>query len=320
MLHEIEGVEREIRSREDLVLEEMEKAEGLAADVRREEGAFKEIERDDEGRARRDRRPRGEALRRGLPPPRGAPGGVRRAAGGRADALRARGEEARHGGGRGEGRRVPDLPRAGCGCRCGSSCARATRSSSASRATASSTTSRRRRPSSSSRDAGPPPARRRREPRQPRRGGLRRARVRRPTAARWPSSTATSARPPTTWPSTRPCSTGCASPSRAGRARSRCSPTRSCSCARSTGRYRVKNPGLQPLFREAQSLLARFDRARVTPRPPRAEPRGRRASRTAPWTSRPRTCSRPAGRGYGRAKPTKLIIRPAPRPSRRYEW
>ena len=30
------------------------------------------------------------------------------------------------------------------------------------------------------------------------------------------------------------------------------------------GRYRVKNPGLQPLFREAQSLLARFERARVT--------------------------------------------------------
>jgi ribonuclease HI len=30
------------------------------------------------------------------------------------------------------------------------------------------------------------------------------------------------------------------------------------------GRYRVKNPGLQPLFREAQGLLARFERARVT--------------------------------------------------------
>jgi ribonuclease HI len=30
------------------------------------------------------------------------------------------------------------------------------------------------------------------------------------------------------------------------------------------GRYRVKNPGLQPLFREAQSLLARFSRARVS--------------------------------------------------------
>ena len=30
------------------------------------------------------------------------------------------------------------------------------------------------------------------------------------------------------------------------------------------GRYRVKNPGLQPLHREAAALLARFSRARVT--------------------------------------------------------
>jgi ribonuclease HI len=30
------------------------------------------------------------------------------------------------------------------------------------------------------------------------------------------------------------------------------------------GRYRVKNPGLLPLFREAQSLLAQFARARVS--------------------------------------------------------
>lgn len=30
-----------------------------------------------------------------------------------------------------------------------------------------------------------------------------------------------------------------------------------------SGRYRVKNPGLVPLFREAQSLLARFERWRV---------------------------------------------------------
>ncbi|MFN8092694.1 MAG: ribonuclease HI family protein [Vicinamibacteria bacterium] len=30
------------------------------------------------------------------------------------------------------------------------------------------------------------------------------------------------------------------------------------------GRYRVKNEGLQPLFREAQSLLARFESARVS--------------------------------------------------------
>ena len=29
------------------------------------------------------------------------------------------------------------------------------------------------------------------------------------------------------------------------------------------GRYRVKNPGLQPLYREAQALLARFMRARL---------------------------------------------------------
>ncbi len=30
------------------------------------------------------------------------------------------------------------------------------------------------------------------------------------------------------------------------------------------GRYRVKNPGLQPLFREAAALLTRFGRSRVT--------------------------------------------------------
>jgi predicted nucleic acid-binding Zn-ribbon protein len=44
MLHEIEGVEREIRGREDLILGEMEKAEGLAVDVKREEDAFKTVE------------------------------------------------------------------------------------------------------------------------------------------------------------------------------------------------------------------------------------------------------------------------------------
>jgi predicted nucleic acid-binding Zn-ribbon protein len=44
MLHEIEGVEREIRSREDRILEEMERAEGLADEVKREETAFKEVE------------------------------------------------------------------------------------------------------------------------------------------------------------------------------------------------------------------------------------------------------------------------------------
>jgi predicted nucleic acid-binding Zn-ribbon protein len=44
MLHEIEGVEREIKSREDLILEEMEKAETLAAAVKREEADFKAVE------------------------------------------------------------------------------------------------------------------------------------------------------------------------------------------------------------------------------------------------------------------------------------
>jgi predicted nucleic acid-binding Zn-ribbon protein len=46
MLHEIEGVERDIRSREDLILEEMEKAEGLARAVRDEEADFKVVEQE----------------------------------------------------------------------------------------------------------------------------------------------------------------------------------------------------------------------------------------------------------------------------------
>src|SRR4030042_2026960 len=44
MLHEIEGVEREIRAREDQALEEMEKTEALTQDVKREEAAFKLVE------------------------------------------------------------------------------------------------------------------------------------------------------------------------------------------------------------------------------------------------------------------------------------
>lgn len=44
MLHEIEVVEREIRSLEDQVLSEMEKAETAAADVSREEKVFKVVE------------------------------------------------------------------------------------------------------------------------------------------------------------------------------------------------------------------------------------------------------------------------------------
>jgi predicted nucleic acid-binding Zn-ribbon protein len=50
MLHEIEGVEREIRAREDLVLGEMEKAETLTAEVKREEGLFKGSEQEHRAR------------------------------------------------------------------------------------------------------------------------------------------------------------------------------------------------------------------------------------------------------------------------------
>jgi uncharacterized protein len=46
VLHEIEGVERDIKAREDLILEEMEKAEALSQDVKREETDFKAVEAD----------------------------------------------------------------------------------------------------------------------------------------------------------------------------------------------------------------------------------------------------------------------------------
>jgi predicted nucleic acid-binding Zn-ribbon protein len=44
MLHEIEGVEKEIRGKEDVVLQEMEAAESLQGTVKREEQEFKRIE------------------------------------------------------------------------------------------------------------------------------------------------------------------------------------------------------------------------------------------------------------------------------------
>ena len=43
VLHEIEGVERDIRARDDLTFAEMEKEEVLAQDVKREEGEFKAV-------------------------------------------------------------------------------------------------------------------------------------------------------------------------------------------------------------------------------------------------------------------------------------
>jgi uncharacterized protein len=53
MLHEIETVEREIRSREDQILVEMEKAEALASEVKKEESAFRTIEEDVKAEERR---------------------------------------------------------------------------------------------------------------------------------------------------------------------------------------------------------------------------------------------------------------------------
>lgn len=44
VLHEIEGVEREIRAREDQILAEMERAEALATEMKGEEGIFKGVE------------------------------------------------------------------------------------------------------------------------------------------------------------------------------------------------------------------------------------------------------------------------------------
>jgi predicted nucleic acid-binding Zn-ribbon protein len=57
MLHEIEGVEREIRLREDQILAEMERSEGLSAEVKAEEEAFQAAEgrSRDSGRALDDR-------------------------------------------------------------------------------------------------------------------------------------------------------------------------------------------------------------------------------------------------------------------------
>ena len=71
MLHEIEGVEREIRGREDQILAEMERAETLAAEVKREEAVFKAAEERHPGerarldeRAQRAARPSATAWRR----------------------------------------------------------------------------------------------------------------------------------------------------------------------------------------------------------------------------------------------------------------
>jgi predicted nucleic acid-binding Zn-ribbon protein len=72
LLHEIEGVEREVRAREDLILGEMETVETLTAEIKREEEHFKKTEEryraeaktlDDEKRALEARRDKALAAR-----------------------------------------------------------------------------------------------------------------------------------------------------------------------------------------------------------------------------------------------------------------
>jgi len=67
MLHEIEAVEREIRVLEDQILSEMERAEALAAEVKREEALYKAVEehsrRETQALDERDRKLEEEAAR-----------------------------------------------------------------------------------------------------------------------------------------------------------------------------------------------------------------------------------------------------------------
>src|SRR6185503_13507371 len=66
MLHEIEGVERDVRTREDQILEEMERSESLAAELKAEEEVFKSAEgRAREGGRSLDERARGLEEERG---------------------------------------------------------------------------------------------------------------------------------------------------------------------------------------------------------------------------------------------------------------
>ena len=65
VLHEIEGVERDIKAREDVILEEMEKAEALAAATSSARRPTSRRSRRTRRRRRRSSTPRGEARRRG---------------------------------------------------------------------------------------------------------------------------------------------------------------------------------------------------------------------------------------------------------------
>jgi hypothetical protein len=167
VLHEIEGVERDIKAREDVILGEMEKAEALALDVKREEAASRRSRPTRRRRrrtstpARRRWRPRRSGSRRSAtrwPPP--CPRSSSPSTGA-SPSSGARGSPRR-------GTACASPATCGCGYRSGWKCARTTRSSSASPAAAWSSTSRPRRPSPTFRERCLAPPRGRGQPGQPR--------------------------------------------------------------------------------------------------------------------------------------------------------
>ena len=280
MLHEIEGVERDIRAREDLILEEMEKAEALARAVQREEARLQGRRAGGQGRAREPRRrARRSCMARRRPParrprrccsprsprtprellPAGRPAARHRRRGGAGRPCQTCHDEAAPPGlGRAAAERHP-VP------------VRVVQPHPLLRAAAA---DRRRRAVTPGRCASTSTARAAATPGE---AGFGVHVPRRRRARAWPRSSATSAGPRTTSPSTRRFSTACASRSPQGASEVEVFSDSELLVRQIAGRYRVKNPGLLPLFREAQSLLARFERARVTHVPREREPRGRRA-------------------------------------------
>ena len=243
MLHEIEGVEREIRGREDQILAEMEqRGDAGRRDQARRGASSSRPRRTPQAREARRSEERARALQRAGATrwPRSATRWRPRSPPDAAGAVPARGAAARRGGGRGAGRHVPGLPPEAAAADVRRAQAQRARSCSAPPATGSSTTSRRpagrRRAVTAAADArAAPHPHRRRQPRQPGRGRLRRH-VTAPTARRWPSCTATSGRATqqrgrVPGPAPRPALRA------ARRARAGCasSPTPSWWCARSTG-------------------------------------------------------------------------------------
>ena len=281
MLHEIEGVERDIRAREDLILEEMEKAEALAAGGEARGGRLQGRRGGRRRRRRRELDARAARL---------AAEAQRLAAAERDAALASVPEDARalyarvaqqRGTARrgGAGRHVPDLPREDAAAGLGRGPEERAALPVRVVQPRSSTTSRRRRPSSSSRDAArPAPPRGRREPRQPRRGRLRRPRHRRRTGSEVASLYGYLGRATNNVAEYQALLHGLrfalARGASRGRGLLRLGAARAAARRAATG---SRTPASSRCYREAK-VAPRPLRARPRhPRPARAEPRGRRA-------------------------------------------